>query len=94
MDMATIQEVRQANRIWFGDGNEKFFGDESYQVLHSELTDKPYLVRSTYGWSDMFGRKRTLCWRLNPLDETLKIRPLVDIVFVDLQEVEMWLGEN
>ena len=92
--MVTIQQVRQANRTWFGDGNQEFFGDESYQILHSELTGKPYLVRSTSGWSDMFGGKRTLCWRLNPLDEILKIRPLVDIVFVSLQEVEMWLGDN
>ena len=91
--MVTMQEVRQANRTWFGDGNEKFFGDVSYDVLCS-TSGKPYLVRSTYAWSDMFGRKRKLHWRLNLLDDNLKIGSLTDDVFSDLSEVEDWLGEN
>ena len=91
--MTTIQEVRRANQTWFGDGNEKFFGDISYQILHSGA-GKPFLVRLTYMWSDMFGGKRKSCWRLNPLDDVLKIKPLVDDVFPDLSAVEDWLEEN
>ena len=93
-DVVTLAEVQQANKTWFGDGNAKFFGDVDYRVLHSEKTGKAYLVRSTYAWSDMFGKKRVLHWRLNPLDEHLEIRPLVDDVFPDLEAVETWLLEN
>ena len=91
--MVTMQEIRQANRTWFGDGNKEFFGDISYQVLHSKA-GKSFLARQTYGWSDMFGGKRKKCWRLNPIDDVLKIRPLIDDVFSDLSAVEDWLEEN
>ena len=91
--MVTMQEVRQANRTWFGDGNQEFFGDVSYQVLHG-ISGKSYLVRSTYAWSDMFGRKRKLHWRLNPINDVLKIGSLTDNVFSDLSEVEDWLEMN
>ena len=91
--MVTIQEVRRANRTWFGDGNQKFFGDLDYSVVHS-VSGKPYLCRSTYAWSDMFGRKRKLHWRLNPLDDVLKIGSLIDDVFSDLDDVERWLEDN
>ena len=91
--MVTIQEVKQANRTWFGDGNQKFFGDVSYQVLHNKA-GKPFLVRSTYAWSDMFDDKKKLHWRLNSLGDDLKIRPLIDNVFSDLDAVEDWLEYN
>ncbi|MCK5608857.1 hypothetical protein KAR91_43695 [Candidatus Pacearchaeota archaeon] len=92
--MVTLAKVRQANKTWFGDGKAKFFGDVNYQILHSEKTGKAYLVRSTYAWSDMFGKRKQLHWRLNPLDECLKIRPLIDDVFPHLQAVKVWLFEN
>ena len=91
--MVTMREVRQANRTWFGDGNEKFFNDINYQIVHS-VSGKPYLARSTYAWTDMFGGKRKFHWRLNPIDDVLKIRPLIDDVFSDLDAVERWLEDN
>jgi len=91
--MVTMQEIRQANRIWFGNGNEKFFGDVDYSVVHS-VSGKPYLLRSTYAWTDMFGGKRKLHWRLNSLDDVLKIGSLIDDVFSDLDDVERWLEDN
>jgi hypothetical protein len=90
--MVTMQEVRQANRTWFSDGNKKFFGDVSYQIVHS-VSGKPYLMRPTYAWTGMFNDKK-LHWRLNPIDDVLKIRPLIDDVFSDLDAVERWLEDN
>lgn len=91
--MTTILEVRQANRKWFGGGNKKFFGDICYRVLHSK-TGKPYLARKTHAWSDIFGKKRVIHWRLNPIGELLEIRPLIDNVFPDLWAVKKWLKDN
>lgn len=91
--MITMQEVRQANRTWFDDGNKKFFGDVDYSVVHS-VSGEPYLLRSTYAWSDMFSRNRKLHYRLNSIDDVLKIGSLVDDVFSDLDDVEHWLEEN
>ena len=93
VDMVTMQEVRQANRTWFSDGNQKFFGDVSYRIVHS-VSGKPYLARSTYVWSDMFGGNWKLHWRLNPIDDVLKIKSLIDGVFPDLDAVEDWLKDN
>jgi len=92
--MATLQEVKAVQPDWFSRKNILFFSDVSYRVLHSKKTGKPYLARSTYAWSNMTGKNRTLHWRLNSLDEDLKIRPLVDVVFPDLWAVKRWLKEN
>ena len=90
--MVTMQKVRQANRTWFGNGNKKFFGDVSYQIVYS-VSGKSYLARNTYAWSGMFNDKK-LHWRLNPINDVLKIEPLIDDVFSDLDAVESWLEEN
>lgn len=91
--MVTMQEVRQANQTWFGGGNQEFFGDIDYRILHS-ASGKPYLVRSTYAWMNMFGDEKKLHWRLNSLNDVLKISPLIDDVFPDLDAVERWLENN
>lgn len=92
--MATIQKVIEAQRGWFAWVNQKFFNDVSYDVRHSVVTGKPYLVRSTYAWTDMFGKARRLHWRINPLSDELLIQPLIDTEFKTLDEVKQWLWLN
>ena len=92
--MTTLAEVQRAQMNWFDPQNKQLFGDVDYKILHSEKTGKPYLARSTYAWTDMFGKKKKLHWRLNPLDDMLKIRPLIDDVFDNLWAVKRWLKEN
>ena len=88
--MATLSDVKQANDSWFSPKNKRFFGDIDYRVLHGK-EGETYLVRSTYQWSDMFGRPKTICWRINLLSDELKILPLVDTVFKSLDSVKDWL---
>ena len=47
-----IAELRQANPRWFSKENKQFFGDIDYSILHSK-GGSPYLLRSTFMWSDM-----------------------------------------
>ena len=89
--MATLSEVQQANDKWFSRGNKRLFGDINYRILHGK-DGEPYLVRSTnYQWSDMFGRVKTICWRINLLSDELKILPLVSTQFKSLDDVKDWL---
>ncbi len=92
--MVTIQEVRRAQRGWFTLANKKFYNDVAYSVRHSAVTGRPYLIRSTYAWTDMCGGARRLHWRINPLSAELQIRPLIDIEFKTLDDVKMWLWLN
>ncbi len=88
----TLQMLKEANGKWFSPKNKKFFGDISYQVLHGKRTGNPYLVRSTYAWSDMLDRPKVLHWRINLLDpENLKIRSLIHKIFDSLEDVKDWL---
>jgi len=88
--MATLSDVKQANDGWFSRKNKAFFGDIDYRVLHGK-DGEPYLVRSTYQWSDMFGQPQKVSWRINLLSDELKIMPLVDTVFNSLDSVKDWL---
>ncbi len=90
----TLIDVRKAQPEWFTLENKRFFNDVSYQVLTGKVSGKPFLVRSTYAWTDMFGAPRRLHYRINPLDDNLKIRPLVPTEFRDLDAVKEWLGDN
>ena len=92
--MATLEQVKARQPKWFAPENKKFFHDVDYQVLHSEKTNEPYLVRSTYAWTDMFGHKPRLHWRLNRLRDDLEIASLVDGEFPDLESAKSWLKEN
>ena len=90
----TIEQVRNANVQWFSPKNKKYFGDRCYSVLHSK-TGKPYLVRSTYAWSDMFGKPKTLTYRINKIDpETLKIGSLIDAEFTDRKEAKDYIKHD
>ena len=91
----TLTDVRQANSKWFTPENKRFFGDVSYKVLHGKASHKPFLVRATYAWTDMFDRTKRLHYRINPLEpDTLDIQPLVDQEFKNLAEVKDWLEGN
>ncbi len=93
--MATLTEVKAAQPAWFRRGNTRFFNDVSYRVLHGTASHKPFLVRATYGWTDMFGGPKWLHYRINPLDpETLKIQTLVDERFGGMEAVKYWLKDN
>jgi hypothetical protein len=59
-EMTTMSEVRAAQPNWFSRENRRFFNDVSYKLLHGKVSRKPYLVRATYQWSDMFGQPKTL----------------------------------
>lgn len=92
--MITLADVKQAQPEWFSRKNKKFFGDVGYKVLHGERTKKPFLIRSTYAWTDMFGSPRRLHYRINPLDEKLDIGCLIDKSFNSIESVKEWLQEN
>ena len=89
--MATLAEVKARQPEWFSRKNKKFFGDISYRILHGKVSKKPFLVRSTYGWSDMFGRPRTISWRVNKLEVDLEIGDMVDQSFMGLELVRHFL---
>ena len=91
--MTTLAEVKSAQPDWFSRDNRRFFNDVGYRILHGKVSRRPFLVRSTYMWSDMFGSPKRLCYRVNPLADDLKIKPLVDTQFRDLEEVREWLKE-
>lgn len=99
----TLSELKQHHVAWFSRKNKRFFGDISYRVLHGKKTGEPYLVRSTYQWSDMFGQPKKVIWRLNPIgkpgakwgtEDYFSIRPLLDQEFASLGAVKTWLQEN
>jgi hypothetical protein len=89
--MATLSDVRAAQPEWFSRKNKRFFGDVSYKLLHGKESHKPYLVRATYQWSDMFGQPKTLRYRVNEIREDLTIGSLLDQNFRDLDDVKDWL---
>lgn len=89
--MTTLAQVKDAQPNWFSRKNKRFFNDVSYRVLHGKVSHKPYLVRSTYAWTDMFGQQPQLHYRVNTIKGDLSIGPLVDKSFRDLEEVKEWL---
>ena len=89
--MATLREVRDVQPGWFSRENKRFFNDVSYRVLHGKVSGKPFLVRSTYGWSDMFGQKPRLHWRINQLEIDLSIGDMFDEEFRTIEDVKFFL---
>ena len=92
--MATLTQVKAVQPKWFSRKNKKFFGDVRYWVLHGKRTGEPYLIRSTYAWTDMFGQKPRLHYRINRLEDNLKISSLLDDEFENMPAVKRWLKEN
>jgi hypothetical protein len=90
----TIEKVKAKQPGWFSESNRKFFNDKNYNVVFGE-SGTAYLQRSTYAWTDMFGQKPKLHFRLNELNqETLEIGNLIDGIFDNLIEVGEWLDEH
>lgn len=92
--MLDLAQVEKAQPKWFSAENKAFFHDVDYCILHGKETSNPFLVRSTYAWTDMFGCKPRLHYRVNPLNDMLQIQPLIDDEFADIDEVEEWLEDN
>jgi len=88
--LMTLSQVRDANVQWFSRGNKAFFQDVSYGILHSK-EGKPFLVRSTYGWSDMCGGKKRLVYRINEINEDLTIGALLDETFKTRDEAKYFI---
>jgi len=63
-DVALLQYISSQNPGWFNEKNREFFNDVQYWAYHSKSGD-PYLVRSTYAFTDMFGGPKTLHYRIN-----------------------------
>lgn len=89
-----LQEVKAKQPNWFSRANKKFFNDVSYRVLYGKKSGNPFLVRSTFAWTDMFDQPKKLHWRINPLKDDLTIGNLLDDIFENLPAVKRWLKEN
>ena len=98
--MVTLQNLKEIKPDWFSTENMRFFGDLSYDVLYGEATEKPYLIRKTNAWTDMFGGKPLTHYCINRIKDDLTIGELVygsghcAVRFKDMDEVEDWLEEN
>jgi hypothetical protein len=89
-----LSKIRAAQPTWFSPENKRFFNDVKYYAYKSKRTGKPFLVRSTYMWSDMLGQPKTLYFRVNQVDrETLIIESLIDNVFKTLEDAKNWVFE-
>ena len=86
----TVAQVRDANAGWFSRENRTFFGDISYKILHDKKKNA-YLVRQTYGFSDMFGNPKVAHYKVNPLGQNLEILTMLDEFFESLPEVKQAL---
>ncbi|KKM61552.1 hypothetical protein LCGC14_1530600 [marine sediment metagenome] len=90
-----LRQIKAANDGWFTRDNKRFFNDVSYRAYYGKITGKAYLARSTYAWTDMFGNKPRLHWRINNINQdTLEIEPLIDQELRDIFEAKAWLRAN
>lgn len=63
-------------------------------MLDGEKSGRPYLVRHTYAATSWFGGPRVAHYRLNELDEDLRIGEQVKEHFRCIEFVLAWLKEN
>jgi hypothetical protein len=90
----TISQVRETQPNWFSRKNKRFFGDIQYWVLTGK-SGKPYLLRSTFMWSDMFGQPKQVRYRISEIDQqTLKIGSLVDDIFHFREDAKDWIKSH
>ncbi len=88
-----LEKVKRVNGDWFSIKNRKIFNDIKYGVSQGK-SGNHYLVRSTYGWSDMFGGPKKKHYKVNFLLDNGVIGCLVDETFRDRNEVNVWLRRN
>ena len=90
-----LRAIKEAQPDWFSRENKRFFNDVSYRGYYGKKTGNPYLVRSTYAWTDMFDHPRRLHFRINQLNpDTKKILDLLNQEFANIFEVKAWLRDN
>jgi hypothetical protein len=93
-----MRDLKADNPNWFTSENKKFFNDKSYTAMYGGETGQPYLVRSTEAWTDMFGEKPRLHYRINKVTTTpdgkTEIGELLDQEFPDMQAVKQFLGKD
>ena len=87
-----LSELRAHNERWFSRKNRKFFGDIDYRIIHGK-DKKPYLVRYTSGFSDMFGRTKQYFYVINPVEDKYKIASMLDEKFISLEDVKEFIKE-
>jgi hypothetical protein len=85
-----LRSIKANNDGWFTRANKRFFNDVAYMAYYSGEGER-FLVRSTYAWTDMFGAKPRLHYRVNPIGDNFQIQPLIDTEFNSLDDVKMWL---
>ena len=93
--VSLLNQIKNANEGWFSVKNKRFFNDIAYYGRYGKVTHKPYLIRSTKGWTDMFGLEPRIHYRINLINEdTLKIEDLIDEEFQTIEDVKEWLEVN
>ena len=90
--MVTLQEVKAVNVAWFSPENKRFFGDIKYFIL-LDSEGNPFLIRLTNAWSDMFDGIKKPVYRINKIEDGLKIGSLFDEQFKTLEEVKTFLKD-
>jgi len=89
----TLLDIRHAQPSWFSKENKKFFNDRQYWLKWSSA-GIAFLLRSTYAWTDMFGQKPRLHYRLNIINDDKSIGTMLDTEFKTIAEVRQWLQLN
>ena len=87
--ITTLKEVKEKNKIYFGEGQQEFFNDVSYEILHSKQ-GTPFLVTLTSGFTDMFDGEVRFFFSVKPIDKNLVIEPK-STQFKTYEEVKKWL---
>ena len=89
-----LKTIKERNPQWFSSENKRLFGDISYSLAYGGKTDKKYLLRSTYAWTDMMGQPKIKHYRINKIEDDLKIGELIDIIFRNKNSAKNWLKNN
>lgn len=90
-----LRVLRESNQQWFAKGNKQFFGDRQYWGYYGGASGNPYLLRSTYAWTDMFDQPRRLHYRINKVEpNTYEILDLIDDEFNTIELAKMWVKLN
>ena len=95
LSIPLLRKIKEAQPEWFSRSNKRFFNDKDYKGYYGKVSGNPFLVRSTYAWTDMFGQKPRLHYKINRVNpESYKIESLIDTQFTDIYAVKTWLNEN
>ena len=90
MKKITYQELVENNRMWFAEGNMKFFGDKRYDIVTKG--DTQYFLQVTQKWSDMFGDQPKTYYIVKEITEDKKIGDVVE-EFESISKLKNWLDE-